>query len=369
MKKHLSNLLKFTLFLGTGIVILYLVYQNQNASFIEECQQKGISTENYTLFDKIVNDFKGVNYWWVLVVLVVFTISNISRAIRWRMLIVPLGYQPKHINLFLSVILNYFANLGLPRIGEFVRAATISKYEKMAVEKVMGTIVVDRIMDVISLLIVIGITFLVQADAIYDYFNKRNQAATAGDAGQSGLLSSPILWAIVGFGLFTLILIWVFREKILASTIGQKVVSILKGFAEGLQTIRSLKRPGLFLFHSANIWVMYIMMNYLCFFAFTPTEHLGFAAGLTVFVFGALGIVIPSPGGMGSYQYLVVQALALYGISESDAFSFSNIIFFSIQIGSNVVLGIIALILLPIINQNYIPSHATNEPTEPAISI
>ena len=97
------------------------------------------------------------------------------------------------------------------------------------------------------------------------------------------------------------------------------------------------------------------MMTYLCFFAYEPTAGLSPVAGLMVFVFGAFGIVIPSPGGMGTFHFLAIQALAMYGISGGDAFSFANILFFSVQLGCNVVVGIVALIILPIINQNYNP--------------
>ena len=135
-----------------------------------------------------------------------------------------------------------------------------------------------------------------------------------------------------------------------------KVLNVLRGFWEGIQSIMKLDRPLLFIFHSFNIWFMYFMMTYLCFFAFEPTAGLSPLAALMVFVFGAFGILIPSPGGMGTFHFLAIQALAMYGVSGGDAFSFANILFFSVQLGCNVIVGIVALILLPILNRDYKPT-------------
>ena len=145
------------------------------------------------------------------------------------------------------------------------------------------------------------------------------------------------------------------------SSLALKIKGVLSGFGEGLRTISKLENPGWFIFHSLNIWAMYFLMTYFCFFAYEPTTHLGLLAALMVFVFGAFGIVIPSPGGMGSYHFLVMAALSLYGIGQIEAFSFANILFFSVQIGSNVLLGGIALLLLPLINRHYSPRHISNK--------
>ena len=142
------------------------------------------------------------------------------------------------------------------------------------------------------------------------------------------------------------------------SGIYRKIVNIVQGFIEGLATIRKLDRPGLFLFHSANVWVMYFVMNYLCMLSFAPTADLAPLAALMVFVFGAFGIVIPSPGGMGTYHWLAIQALALYGVDSNDAFSFANIAFFSVQIFYNIIFGLTAFLIIGWLNKNYHPKVA-----------
>jgi uncharacterized membrane protein YbhN (UPF0104 family) len=152
------------------------------------------------------------------------------------------------------------------------------------------------------------------------------------------------------FSLF-LYLIWKNREKLFSTTIGQKIKKIVLGFGEGILSIKDMKQPGIFIFHTIVMWVCYYLMTYIMFFSFAPTADLAPVSGLVVFAFGTLGIVIPSPGGMGTYQYLISEALMLYGVAYAEAFAFANIMFFSVQF-LNVILGVIAFVFLPIYNRD-----------------
>ena len=133
---------------------------------------------------------------------------------------------------------------------------------------------------------------------------------------------------------------------------------MIGGFAEGLRSLQKVENKGILLLHTVTIWLMYFLMTFLCFKSFAPTAHLGPMAGLMIFVFGSLGMIIPTPGGMGSYHALVMAGLALYGIDQNDAFSFTMIIFFTINIFGNVLFGLIALFLLPGYNRRYQPTRA-----------
>lgn len=279
-------------------------------------------------------------------VLLAFTLSNLSRAIRWNMLLRPLGYQPRLSNAFLTVILGYFANLGLPRLGEVVRAGTMARYEHIPMQKVVGTIVVDRTIDVISILIVSGLAVLLEYDTMWQFINEYVNLSEKFGGG-------TLILALGGFGTLVVAGLYLLRERIQKMAWFQKIEEILLGFWQGIKSIAQLERPWLFVLHSINIWLMYFFMTYLCFFAFQPTAHLSPLVGLVVFVFGGWGIVIPSPGGMGTYHFLVQTALGMYGISGEDSFSFANIAFFSIQLGCNVLIGLLALLLLPWLNKDY----------------
>jgi len=158
------------------------------------------------------------------------------------------------------------------------------------------------------------------------------------------------LGLIVAGGIFFLVC---FKRLIKIPIIG-KLWGIVMGFWEGIKTIGQLEKPFLFVFHTVTIWVMYYLMHYVVFFAFEPVAHLPPVVGLTVFVFGSLGIVIPAPGGIGAFQYLVTNALIIYGIAGDDAFSFSNVIFFPIFF-TNIIIGAISVGLFPYFNKGYNP--------------
>ncbi len=341
----LKNILKFFLFLSVGLIILVLVYNNNQNSYEAECMLKGIALEDCSLLDKVISDFRGVAYKWIILVAVLFMLSNIFRAFRWDMLLQSLGYKTSILNLFGTVMLGYFANLGIPRSGEVIRAATLAKYEDIPVEKVMGTIVVDRIMDVLSLLIVIIIAILCSGNLIIDYLSYNAEFALI------DFFYHPLFWSVIVVGLILMVAIYKYWDRLTASALGQKFAHILSGFYDGILSVKKVTHVGMFVLYSIGIWLCYYLMTYLCFFSYEPTSHLGPVEGLIVFVFGTFGMVIPAPGGMGSYQFLVNESLNLFGINPSDGFSFANIIFFSISILCNVIFGIICLIILPIYNR------------------
>lgn len=343
MKQKIINFLKFLGFLSIGSVILYFVFKSQNEAYIADCALKGIPEAECSLTDKLIADFKSTSPFWILMVVVSFMVSNVSRALRWRMLVRPLGYEPKLTNAFWTIMLGYFVNLGIPRSGEFVRAGTFAKYEGIRADKVMGTIVVDRIMDVICLLIAILLMIGLEYDTIWTYLQENIKTE----------LLIKLFWFGLSAGIVALGGFFIFRKRLEKLAFYQKVKHILIGFLDGLKTVSKLKKPGLFLFHTVAIWFLYYTMTIFALKSFAPTADLPLVVGLVVFVFGALGIVIPSPGGMGTYHALVIAALTLYGVSGNDGFSLANIAFFSINIFCNIAFGILALIFLPMINRGY----------------
>ena len=364
LKSKLLNTLKVVAFFGVGFTILFFVYQRQQAAYLEECALQGIAAADCSLLDKVVADFGTVNWWWIGAVLLAFTLSNWSRTVRWLMLLRPLGYRPRAWNGYGTIMMGYFANLFFPRIGEIVRAGAMSRYEGIPVEKVVGTVVVDRIADVLSLALVLALSFFLEFDKITGFFFGGNELV--GDTAATPFYTRWwfIFGLCVGLGCA---LLWLLRKRILELNIYQKVRKIAVGFLEGIRSIRQLENPVAFVLHSINVWLMYFLMAWLALFAFPPTAGLTWVAGLLVFTFGALGILIPSPGGMGTYHFLVISVLTLfYGVAEGDAFSYANILFFSVQGGGNIVQGLLAFALLPLYNKNYRP--AAPPPRAPAVA-
>lgn len=356
MKNTLQNILKFLVFLGLGLGILYFVYQNQNEAYQAQCALDGVAKADCSLMQKVINDFKSVHLGWLGAAFIAYSISNISRALRWQMLLKSLGSSTRFINSFLTIMLGLFANLGFPRLGEVLRPVTLAKYEDIPVEKVLGTIVVDRAMDVLSLLIIVSIAFFLEFDTLWGYLSEN----MASDDKGTGLLGNPIVLGVLGSGILGMALLFMFRKKIQATAIYGKVKQVILGFVDGILSIKNLDKPWLFIVYSIAIWAGYYLMYYFYMPTFGPTAHLGFIAALMAFVFGTFGIVIPSPGGMGTYHFLIIACLSLYGINESDAFSSANISFFATHF-ANILFGLIAVLLLPIINKNYRPTPVKTE--------
>ena len=327
---------------------MYLVFRNQQAAFQEQCRLDGVPPEQCSMTDKLLHDFSTVHLGWIVAVVLAFTLSNLFRALRWQMLLEPMGYRVKLSNSLLTILLGYFANLGFPRMGEVVRAGSLARYERLPPEKVMGTLVIDRLMDVVCLGIVVGLAFLMEGDTLLHFLRQPKPGATTPD---TPLWQSPIAWVLLLLFALAVMAFFFFREKLTQVALVKKMLGMLQGFWDGLRSILKLKQPGMFLLYSAGIWLMFYLQCSFNLKAFPPTAHLGAGAALMIFVFGTLGFLIPSPGGMGTYHALCIVALALYGISGSDAFSYANIAFFTIQIIYNLVAGTLALQLLPIINK------------------
>jgi uncharacterized protein (TIRG00374 family) len=342
-----KKIIQFLVFLGLGATIFYLVFRNQNAAYQEQCRLDGIPEAECNLMAKLLHDFSTIDTGWILLVVAAFTVSNVFRALRWQMQFAPLHYAPSFLNSFLTILLGYFVNLGFPRMGEVARAGSLANYEKIPMEKVMGTLVVDRLMDFLCLGVVVALAFVVESGTLLQFIDQNR-----GDTTSSGtLLQNTLLLTVLLLFVAAAAALFLFRENLRRLPVFQKVSRLVKGFWDGLRSVFKLKNPALFIAYSAGIWLMFFLQCWFNLQAFAPTAHLGVGAAMMVFVFGTLGFVVPSPGGMGTFHALAIAALALYGVSGSDAFSYANIAFFTIQIFYNVVAGILALVLLPYLNK------------------
>lgn len=347
-QKQLASIIRFLVFLGIGLGILYYVYYTTNQSYQKELALKGLPPQDYLV--KLGNDMANADYFWIMMVVLAFLLSNVSRALRWKMLLDPLKEKAHGIkwqNALMGVLVGYVVNLVIPRAGEVAKCGVISQYEKISLDKVLGTAVLDRVLDVVMLAMIMLLTLALQYDLLWGYLSANVFQAE----GEGGFAVPVWLWVLLGVGLLGVVLVVVLRQRLMQLAIVQKLIGLVQGFIEGLRSIQSLRHPWAFVGHTVFIWLMYYLMLYLAFFSFAPTAHLSAQAGLLVFVFGALGIVIPSPGGIGSYQYLVSTALReFYSIEGSDALSFANIAF-AAPFLCNIVFGVLAFVLLPLINR------------------
>lgn len=285
----------------------------------------------------IKTSFKTANYWWVVLSLVFGILSHFSRAYRWQFLLEPLGYKPKFANSVMAVLIAYLLNLFIPRSGEFARAASIKKYDKIPFDKAFGTIVAERVSDAIMLLSVIGVAFLLQADLIGSYVFKDNAEST--------FLSKVIFLVIlplIGYLLFR-------RLKKSKNKFINKVILFVNGLLDGVKSILQMKKKWQFIFHTIFIWFMYILMFYAVTFALPETTNLPFSAVIVGFVVGGLSMALTN-GGLGTYPVLVAGALAIYNVPTNPALAFGWIMW-TAQTIMVILFGCMSLLLMPIYNK------------------
>lgn len=340
MNPKIKSFLRFLLFLSIGLAILYWLYASQSSAYQDYCAENNIAATDCNFLEKLKADFSSIQWFWILLVLICYNLSNISRAFRWQILLRSAGHPVRFLNSFIPIVITYFANSIIPRSGEIARAAYLTKLEDVPMEKALGTIAVGRTIDVLSLLIVIALGFVLEADMLMEFLQDNN-------ADPIQMVKEKSWLGFVGLaGLAVLGLMFFYREKLRTMKFFQLFEEKLLGFWKGIAAVKNLDKPFLFLFHSVNIWFMYYLMIYLAFFSFAPTASLSPVAGLIVFIVGTFGILIPSPGGMGAYQFLVGTCLTkMYGINQISAFTFSNIAFFPIYI-FNILAGFVAFMYL-----------------------
>ena len=296
--------------------------------------------------DEIIERFQQANYWFVLLSVGLSIIAHYSRAMRWRMLMEPIGYQPTRFNSFLAVFTGYFANTLVPRLGEVTRCGTLNRLENVPINVSFGTVVAERIIDVLALLVLLGATFLLEFNRLSNFFIDFFTSKFGG-SGQAN--NTPVLLIMGGGLLGAAIVAWVlfqkYKEVLRQKPFYQKIATFLTGLLEGLTSVRKLRNPGLFLFHTVMIWTMYYFMSYVLFFAVPQTSGLGMLAGLTILVVGAIGMTTPTPGGTGSFQILVGSVLVLYGLESKDGGLLATFIW-AVQTLSVLLLGGISFVVV-----------------------
>jgi len=217
------DILRFVIFLGAGLGILYWIFSRQEQMYAEDCSLKGVPLDQCNLWDKIQADFLSVDLFWIFLVILAFMLSNLSRAHRWQMLMRGIGMRTHFSNAFLTIMFGYMANLAVPRLGEVLRGTALARYDQQPVEKVLGTIVVDRVVDVLSLLFAIVLAFLLQFNVIYGFL-----VDNFGDSRMAG----TFIWIAGGVFLLVGAMIWFLRHRLKQTALYQRFQKIISGFRD-----------------------------------------------------------------------------------------------------------------------------------------
>lgn len=338
MRKKWFSILQYLFFLGLGLFLVWWSMQQ-------------IPPEKWGDFKK---SLQNANYWLLIPVFLILTLSHFIRSLRWKILMKPMGYQPRTPNVFFAVMVGYLANLAVPRLGELLKCTLLAKYEKVPADKLVGTILVERAFDVISLGLVFLIALISQFDVVGEY---------------AGQLLNPILntqnasipyfkiGIIIGILLFIIIGCLIIVRKLPHNKIVVVFSKIISGVWEGLSSIRQLEKKGLFILYSVLIWGLYIMGTWIGLYATAGTNSLGLAAAVSALAFGSIGMII-TPGGIGAYAYFIAKVLEKNGVGFELGFANGTLQWFA-QFIIVLIVGFISLGLLPWFNKKM-----TNESNE-----
>lgn len=324
MNSKLKQIVKFSVFLGLGIALLYFAFVNLELDY-----------------DKVLNGFRSANYFWIFGALLVSLASHWLRGVRWNQMLEPLGTKPSALNAFNAVMIGYLFNFAIPRMGEVSRCGVLNRTNQIPVTQSLGTVVVERVFDMLILLLVTFAVLLLEFDTLFSFFNETFFAPIQLKFASANTFLLMALALVAVIGLWAMIK---FKHLYNKLAIFGKLAGIINGFVDGFKSVFRLKKPGLFFVYTLAIWVLYYLNTYCYIMAFNDTAPIGMAATLSILVVGTFGFAAPVSGGIGAYHIFVAKGLALYGVS-SVAGGVFGFVSHGMQMLMILVVGSISLIL------------------------
>ena len=339
MKKKIFTIFQYVVFLGLGFFLAWLSLKNLDSQKRNEIR---IAVEH-------------ARYWLIVPVFLILVLAHLTRALRWKLLINSLGYHPKTQNTFFAVMSGYLINLALPRFGEILKCTLLARYEKVPADKLIGTIILERVIDAITLVLILFITFIIQpgiyTDLINAFFHSPHEHHKRKIAGW--IIALIVLAVIAG-----IIILWMIFKKKNLSDLLAVFKRIGRSVWQGISAVEHLKRRWTFLFYSILLWFLYYIAGYIGFYALQETsQQVGVDQGFAVLSAGSIGMTI-MPGGIGAYPLLIGKTMEIYGLSESISTAFGWILWV-VQTGLILLVGIISLVLLPNLNKKKTPAPET----------
>lgn len=318
MKKGIIAALKIFVPLGLGVFLIWLVFKDLTDADIAD----------------IKKSFQETNYFYLFLSVLFGIFSHMSRAWRWKYPLKKLGYQPSFKNSFYTVMVGYFANLGIPRSGEVMRCGLLAKSEDIPFNKLVGTVIAERVADLLILVLFIVSVVFIQFETLENYLIELGLL-------DKFSLSKLLILGVVGIVMALVVYIILKKSN---NAIILKIREFLKGIYDGLKTIITMKDKWYFIFHTFFIWFMYFMMFYITFFSLSDIQNVPIGGILTAFVIGGISIAATN-GGIGAYPLGIASVLALYGVAENTGYAFGWAVW-TAQTLMIVVLGLASLILV-----------------------
>jgi uncharacterized membrane protein YbhN (UPF0104 family) len=327
LRKKISNTLKFLVFLLAGILLLWMAFRNISFTSLKE-------------------GLKQAKYSWVMLSALFSVLAYMSRTRRWILLINPLGYNPSFANTFNSMMSGYLANLALPRIGELSRCIVLGKREKIPADQLFGTVIVERTIDFLSLLVLMIFVMIFIGNTIV-LFLREHIFIPLQEKLASVFGSAVLFWIIVlSSSVLLLFLIFRFREKLKSFRFFERLFFYTAGVVNGLKTITRLERKWEFMMHTVFIWINFILMTWVMVFSVKSTSGLDLSAGLILLVIGGLAMAAPIQAGVGAFHYAISRVLwILYGVSLEDGMVYA-ILAHESQIILTIVIGVFSAVMI-----------------------
>lgn len=305
--KILLTVLKYALLLSVSGLLMWYAMQGQDLS-------------------RIGQHVREANYSWLVVTLFLSALGYFSRAYRWKMQIDPTGYKTSYWDVYHAMMVGYLANLVLPRMGEVIRCSVLRRTSGVPVQVALGTVVTERVIDVLMLLGLLGATLLLDFNTFWTFVTDK---VLGGRYDALARNRTPLLVAgVIGLFLLAVVAYTLFRnlERLRQNALFNKAITFLKGLLAGVFSVLKLENKGLFLFHTVFTWAVYYLMDYLAFFCFPATYNLDMRAGLAVLTFGAFGMAAPVAGGIGPFHVMVQSVLLAYGISKEAGIAYALVV-------------------------------------------
>jgi glycosyltransferase 2 family protein len=333
--KKIVNALQYIIFLGGGITLVW--WQLGSMSVAQK--------------QAFIASIKNTNYWLILPVILMNLGSHLVRCMRWKMLLEPLQYKPSLKNLFAATMVGYLANSFVPRLGEVVKCTLLAKYEKLKVDNLVGTIILERTFDLVCYAVFIGITVIIQVDVISGLVTQKLSKLNM--EGSTFLKLGLIIGIVV-------MVVFVFKyllKKYPNSTIFFKIKLFATGIINGVTSIKKMKNRKLFVFYTVIIWSLYLLQIYVAFNAMEGTAHLGIKAACSVLSLSTLAMIV-TPGGIGSFPIFVMETLIVYGVASALGMALGWVIW-GVSTILIIVVGLLAFAALPYINKKLLNENAT----------
>lgn len=273
---------------------------------------------------------------WMLLSMPFGILAQVFRGLRWRQMLEPMDERPRRRSCVNAIFLSYGSSLVVPRVGEILRCGYLSRYEGTRMTRAVGTVVTERVVDVVLILLLTLVTVLWQVPVFVRFMGRTGMSV-------QGILSGFSLTGWLVTGACALVVVSAIWYAMLRFHVFDRSRETLRGLIDGLLSIRNVRRKGLFWFYSVGIWLSYYLHFYLTFFCFSYTAELGPMAALVAFVVGTFAVLVPTPNGAGPWHFAVKTVLMLYGVDGNDGALFVLIVH-SLQTLLVALLGIVAVV-------------------------